>query len=76
MTAHTCAPDPSMNFIVEFQTVGNAVKVSAIDPATLTEVSIAAPADAGETLLKRLAVRKLLYVLRRRALPADGRCTP
>ena len=60
ITARTTAPDPGANFIVEFRTVGNAVKVSAIDPATLTEVSFAADAGAGETLLKRLAVRKLL----------------
>lgn len=53
-------------FIIEFRRVGNAVKVSAIDPLTLTEVSIAGPLDAGETLLRRLAVRKLLCVLNRK----------
>jgi len=51
--------------ILEFQRVGNAVKVSAVDTATGVEVSIVGPADSGEETLKRTALRKLEYVLTR-----------
>ena len=52
--------------IFEFVRVGNAVKVSAIDAATGTEVSIVGDPTVGEATLKRLAERKLEYVLARR----------
>jgi hypothetical protein len=52
--------------IFEFVRVGRAVKVSAVDPATGTEVSIIGDPVVGEVALKRLAVRKLDYVLARR----------
>jgi hypothetical protein len=52
--------------IFEFVRVGHAVKVSAIDAATGTEVSIVGDPTAGEAALKRLAERKLDYVLARR----------
>lgn len=49
--------------LFEFRTVGNVVRVSAIDPATGTEVTMVAPAGHGEHMLKRLAARKLAYVM-------------
>ena len=49
--------------IIEFHRIGGSVKVSAMDPATLTEVSIVGPANAGEETLKRNVLRKLEYVL-------------
>lgn len=52
--------------IFEFHRVGNAVKVSAVDPETLVEVSILGRPDSGEEMLKRVALRKLEYVLARR----------
>ncbi|MFQ5773905.1 MAG: hypothetical protein ACE5GS_05260 [Kiloniellaceae bacterium] len=52
--------------IVEFYRVGAYVKVSAIDPDTLTEVSIVGAPEAGEEALRRAAIRKLRYVLERR----------
>jgi len=57
--------------ILEFQRLGNAVKVTATDPDTLVEVSITGPARATEAELKRAALDKLDYVLRKRA--AAGR---
>ncbi len=45
--------------IIEFQRIGASVKVSAIDPETLTEVSIAGPASAGEEALTRAVMQKL-----------------
>jgi len=50
-------------YIVEFYAVGNSVKVSAIDPETLTEVSIVGSPKATKAELKKLAVQKLEYVM-------------
>lgn len=58
--------------ILEFHSVGNAVKVTAIDPETLVEVSIMGPLSAGEEALKRAALRKLEYVLAKRAGSPKG----
>ena len=49
----------------ECETIGNSVKVTAIDPATGIEVSIVGSPTAGEDVLKRNAVNKLNYVLRK-----------
>lgn len=49
--------------IIEFFPVGNAVKVSAIDPETLVEVSIVGDPRQSEEALSRAAVQKLRYVL-------------
>ncbi|MDH3594651.1 MAG: hypothetical protein OEU09_01050 [Rhodospirillales bacterium] len=51
--------------LFEFHRVGAYVKVSAVDPVTLTEVSIVGDPSAGETALKQAADRKLTYVLKR-----------
>lgn len=56
--------------IVEFVRVGACLKVSAVDPRTLTEVSIVGDPEAGEEALTRAAVAKLRYVLERRAAGA------
>lgn len=53
--------------IFEFYRVGNSVKVSAVDTETLTEVSVVGPATASETTLRRNALRKLEFVLAKRA---------
>jgi hypothetical protein len=55
--------------LLEFQQIGHAVKVTAVDPKTLTEVSIVGPASAGEAALGRNAINKLRYVLARRGQP-------
>ncbi len=53
-------------YIVEFVQVGDYVKVSAVDPTSMVEVSIVGPPSAGEAALQRTAVRKLEYVLEKR----------
>ena len=53
--------------IFEFRRVGAAVKVSAVDVLTGTEVSIVGDPAAGEAALQRLARKKLDYVLSRQA---------
>jgi phage head maturation protease len=62
-------PDPmtgDQGYIIEFHRIGNAVKVTAMDPATLTEVSIVGAPSVGDTELTRLVVRKLEYMLAKR----------
>jgi|APSaa5957512535_1039671.scaffolds.fasta_scaffold572859_1 hypothetical protein len=60
--------------LLEFQQVGNAVRVTAMDPVTATEVAILGAPSAGRDILTRNAVRKLDYVLEKRAAGhgADG----
>lgn len=59
--------DDRREVLLEFHRVGNAVKVTAVDPVTLTEVSIVGAPDAGEETLKRTALRKLEYMLAKQA---------
>ncbi|MEO0412769.1 MAG: hypothetical protein AAF221_13115 [Pseudomonadota bacterium] len=56
----------SMNdrgYLLEFVQARGAVKVSAIDPLTGTEVSIVGSPAASQRQLEQVAVRKLEYVL-------------
>ncbi len=46
--------------------MGHYVKVSAIDPVSLTEVSIVGSPRVGQTTLERTAIQKLRYVLERK----------
>lgn len=53
--------------IIEFQVLGNSVKVSAIDMRTGTEVSITGPVNYPEALLKANVMRKLKYVMEKKS---------
>lgn len=52
--------------LFEFVRMGKAVKVTAIDPQTGTEVSMVGDSHAGPEALKQLAKRKLEYVIAKR----------
>jgi len=52
--------------LFELTRIGNAVKVTAVDAATGVEASIVGAPGMGEEALKRNALRKLEYVLKRR----------
>lgn len=54
--------------IFEFRPVGAVVKVSAMDTQSLTEISVQGPASAGEEILKRNALKRLEYVLKKKGL--------
>lgn len=54
--------------IFEFYPVGHYVRVSAMDTRTLTEISIQGPATASEETLKRNALKRLEYVLKKKGL--------
>jgi Domain of unknown function (DUF6898) len=56
--------------LFEFRRVGAAVKVTAVDAATGTEVSLVGDPAAGEAALKRLAKQKLDYVMAKQAKDA------
>ena len=50
-------------YIVEFVTLGNALKVTAIDPVTMREVSMVGDPKLSRKHLAKSAVEKLKYVL-------------
>lgn len=54
--------------IIEFFPIGNFMKVSAMDTLTLLEVSIQGPVNAPEDTLKRNALKRLEYVLKKKGL--------
>jgi hypothetical protein len=58
-------PLSNREILFEFQRVGAYVKVTALDTATSVEVSIVGAAGSADAVLKRTAVNKLLYVLRK-----------
>lgn len=57
------------DYIIEFTQIGASVKVTAIDPRTMTEVSIVGGAQYSQEFLSRQAVKKLEYVLSKRSEP-------
>jgi hypothetical protein len=67
----TLNPDdvPLPEVLFEFHRMGRTVRVVAVDPRTNTEISMVGDASAGVEALKRLAVKKLRYVIARRANP-------
>lgn len=65
-------PRRGREVLFEFQRIGNQVRVTAIDPVTGTEVTMIADARAGEASIKRLAARKLFYVMRKKQGGGQG----
>ena len=61
------ASPPNREVFIEFRRVGNVVKATAMDPETLTEVSVMGPAQGAREMLRRTALAKLEYVLKRKA---------
>lgn len=52
-------------YIVEYVVIGNSVKVTAFDPITLREVSVIGAANMQRKQLGKLAVRKLIYMIKK-----------
>ncbi len=50
-------------YIIEFYQLGNSVKVTAMDPRSLTEVTIIGVPSLSKEVLARSAIRKLEYVM-------------
>ena len=49
--------------IFEFRQIGTAIKVSAVDVATGTEVTVQGAASANRKELEQVALQKLRYIL-------------
>ena len=64
------SPLRNREILIEFHPVGNAVKVSAMDVQTMTEISIQGPKSATELTLKNNALKRLEYVLKKKGLIA------
>ena len=56
--------------IFEIRQIGSAIKITAIDPQTMIEVSLQAPATTPKIALQRLAMAKLARALERADRPA------
>lgn len=61
-------PLANREVIIEFFPVGQFVKVSAMDTKTLIEISIQGPAGTPESTLKRNALKRLEYVLKKKGI--------
>lgn len=54
-------------YLIEYTTIGNAVKVTAVDPNTGMEASTIAPSYMSRQLMAQAAIRKLEYLMRKKA---------
>ncbi len=52
-------------YIVEYIVIGNSIKATAIDPMTLKEVSVIGAVNTPKEQLAKLAIRKLIYVIKK-----------
>ena len=57
--------------LFEMRWVGRSVRVAAIDPITHTEVILVAPAKLSLNDMKRVAARKLVYVMSKKQAAAE-----
>lgn len=67
----TANPMQNREVIFEFSTIGNVVRVMAMDVKTMTEVVIQGPTNVPETTLKTNALKRLEYVLKKKGLIGD-----
>jgi hypothetical protein len=54
--------------IVELTSIGSMVRVTAMDTKSLTEIVISGPSTTPDAMLKRNAVKRLEYVLRKKGI--------
>jgi len=54
--------DSKTGYIIEYVSVGKSLKVTAIDPETMEEVSIVGDPKATRKRLAKVAIQKLHYV--------------
>jgi len=70
------ARGPQKEVLFELQRHGNILRVIAIDPVTGTEVIMIADPRQNMEIIKRLAARKLLYVLEKNRAKAEQKNDP
>ena len=61
-------PLAGREIIIEFHPVGVYVKVSAMDTETLTEISVQGSLSVPQNILKKNALKRLEYVLKKKGL--------
>jgi len=61
------AKTPGNEALIEFQRVGSYMKATAMDPETLTEVTVVGPAGHSQEQLRRTVLAKLEYMLAKNA---------
>lgn len=61
-------PLKNREVIFEFLSMPPYVKVTAMDVASLTEISISGPMGAAEAILKQNALKRLEFVMRKKGL--------
>lgn len=54
--------------IFEYRQVGNIMRVSAMDTATMTEIVLQCPVNAGEAAFQKNALMRLEYVLKKKGI--------
>lgn len=54
------------NFIIEIQPIGKYLRIRALDPVTLTEITTLAPQSISHSEAMHLASAKLQFVLQRK----------
>ena len=59
--------------LFEMRRVGRSVRIAAIDPITGTEAILVAPARLSVNDMKRVAARKLVYVMAKNQAAAEKR---
>jgi hypothetical protein len=64
---------PDREVLLEFQRVGSYMKATAMDAATLTEVTVVGPINHSQEMLKRTVLAKLEYVLAKKAAAPQRR---
>ena len=69
---NTLLPEGLREVLFEFRPVGKILRVTAIDPKTGTEVIMVADPRYGDDAIKRLAARKLAYVISKKKVSQSG----
>jgi hypothetical protein len=54
--------------IFEYRQVGNIMRVTAMDTATMTEIVLQCPVSAGEAAFQKNALMRLEYVLKKKGI--------
>lgn len=61
-------PLKNREIIFEFTVIGPYTKVTAVDVASMTEISISGPRGTAEAILRSNAVKRLEFVMRKKGL--------
>ena len=69
-------PPPRREVFLEFRQIGNCVKATAMDPETLTEVSVLGPATGGTHRPRKVTPLGIVRLLLKQYIPAGTKTVP